>query len=188
MQPIGEREVVYRGKIIEVVQQKFQAGDEVKTFEVARRAPGTRLIIVSPDGKILITKEYRVEVKDYDYRLPGGKVFDSLEQYNEFLRSGASMTGAAELAARKEAVEECGIEVEEMEHVVTSKCGATMEWDLYYFLVKKYAPLAERHLEAGEDITVNWMSFEEVRELCLSGRMQEDRSVAVLLRWLNKSQ
>lgn len=186
MKPIGEEKIVYQGRIVEVVQRDFQAGDKVKTFEMARRAPGTRLIIVSPEKKILITKEFRNEAGGYDYRLPGGKVFDSLVDYNSYLKSGASLLGAADLAARKEAMEECAIEVESLEHVATSKCGSTMEWDLYYFFVDKYTALASQHLEAGEDITTEWLSFDEARDLCLSGKMQEDRSVAVLLRWLHK--
>lgn len=59
----------------------------VKTFEKARRAPGTRLIIPVGEDSILLTKEYRQEVDGYDFRLPGGKVFDSLEEYNSFLQS-----------------------------------------------------------------------------------------------------
>lgn len=186
MQPIGEQKVAYQGKIVEIVQQDFQVAGKIKTFEIARRAPGTRLIIMSPEGRILITKEYRNETKNYDYRLPGGKVFDSLVEYNEFLKSGKLILPEAEVAARKEASEECGIDVESLECFAVSKCGATIEWDLYYFIVDRYKMHATQRLEAGEDIEVNWLSYNEVRDLCLSGRMQEDRSVAVLLRWLAK--
>lgn len=185
MKPIGDEKIVYQGKIIEVVQQLFQAGNDVKTFETARRSPGTRLIIVSPEKKILITKEFRVEANGYDYRLPGGKVFDSLNEYNDCLAAKNSILTAAEIAAKKEAREEVGIEPELIQHVATSRCGATVEWDLYYFLVDQYKTLSSQHLESGEDITVEWLNFEEVTKLCLSGKMQEDRSVAVLLRWLN---
>lgn len=184
MKPIGEEKIVYQGKIVEVVQQQFQAGDEAKTFEWARRAPGTRLIIISPAKKILITKEYRKETENWDYRLPGGKVFDSLAQYNDFLKSNRPMLAAAQEAAKKEAREEVGVETQSMQHVATSKCGSTMEWDLYYFLIDRYVELGKQHLEAGEDIEVGWYGFEQARDLCLNGKIQEDRSVAVLLKWL----
>ena len=184
MKPIGDEKIVYQGKIVEVVQQDFQVGAEKKVFEWARRAPGTRLIIVSPDQQILITKEFRAEVGGYDYRLPGGKVFDSLLEYKAFLVTKKEILPMAEAAAKKEAREEAGIEGENMQHIATSKCGATVEWDLYYFVVDKYKELAGQHLEAGEDISLQWLTFAEARELCMSGKMQEDRSVAVLLRWL----
>ncbi|MEI6117757.1 MAG: hypothetical protein WCP92_00380 [bacterium] len=50
--------------------------------EIAKRSPGVRLIICDGD-KILITNEFRKEVNTDDYRLPGGKVFDTLKEYNE---------------------------------------------------------------------------------------------------------
>ncbi|MEI8091899.1 MAG: hypothetical protein WCG98_06930 [bacterium] len=31
----------------------------------------------------MLTKEFRKELDDFDYRLPGGKVFDTLNEYNE---------------------------------------------------------------------------------------------------------
>ena len=60
----------------------MKLGDKKMTFEKARRAPGVRLLIIKKN-KILITKEYRDEIGEFDYRLPGGKVFDKLEEYQK---------------------------------------------------------------------------------------------------------
>jgi hypothetical protein len=72
-------EVVYRGKMFEIVNWEGKPG---VTFEAAVRAPGVRLIIeTEKDGlkALLMTKEVRREATGVDFRLPGGKVFDSLE-------------------------------------------------------------------------------------------------------------
>ena len=186
IQKQGPEEIVYQGKIIEVVRQKVLTGEKEQIFEFARRSPGTRLLIISPDEKILLTKEFRLEVLGYDYRLPGGKVFDRLTDYNEFLTSGKDIIEQAKLAAVKEALEEVGIVVEDITHLSTSKAGASVIWDLYYFVVSKYSHRDEgQELEHGEDIEVVEVSFEEAKEICLDGRMQEDRSVAVLLKYLH---
>ncbi len=71
--PIGAERILYQGRIIEVVEQAMQIGKEIAVFERARRSPGTRLLISSSAGNILLTREYRSEVGGYDYRLPGGK-------------------------------------------------------------------------------------------------------------------
>jgi len=55
------------------------------TLEFARRSPGTRLIIEKGD-KIILSREFRHELGSYDYRLPGGKVYDSLDEYNKALQ------------------------------------------------------------------------------------------------------
>lgn len=186
IEKLGSEEIVFQGKIIEVVHQKVKTGDKEQTFEFARRSPGTRLIIITPENKILLTKEYRMEAEAFDYRLPGGKVFDRLTDYNDFLSQRKDILETAKNAAVKEALEEVGINVESIEYISTSKAGATVTWDLFYFVVNKYE--AREHgqeLEHGEDIEVIEVDMDEAKAICLDGRMQEDRSVAVLLKYLH---
>lgn len=176
-------EITYQGRIVEVVEFPSPNGERV--FEKARRAPGTRLIIPVGKGEILLTKEYRHEVDGYDYRLPGGKVFDTLDEYNAFLQSGGDIIEPATKKAREEAQEEVGIVVRDLKHIHTSRLGATMEWDLYYFEVTEFSE-SEQSLEHGEDIAVVKVTREEAKAMCLDGRIDEERSALVLLRFLNQ--
>ncbi len=174
--------ITYAGKIIEVVEKEVRVGDTMKTFEYARRSPGVRLI-VPHDDKILLAREFRHELRAYDYRLPGGKVFDSLKEYNEALGSGLSIADAAKTAGVKEAREEMGIEVKDLSLSHTSVCGATVVWDLYYFVVNEFTESTQA-LEVGEDIKMESFGREEVRAMCLDGRISEERSALVMLRFL----
>jgi len=61
-----------------------------------------RLIICDGD-KILLTKEYRSEVDTVDYRLPGGKVFDTLIEYN---KHKSDIENHALIAVQRECEEE----------------------------------------------------------------------------------
>ena len=183
--PSGPEKITYKGKIIEVVEQPMKIGDRERVFEFARRSPGVRLIVPTSDGDILLTKEYRPELKTYDYRLPGGKVIDTLEEYNAFLKTGADLGQKAYEAAQREAREEIGIIIEEAELLGISRCGLTVEWDLYYFVVNTYKK-GVQELEEGEDITVVPTKIADAKAMCLDGRVQEDRSALMLLRYLNK--
>lgn len=174
--------ITYKGKIIEVVEKDVQQGEKVKTFEFARRSPGTRLIIVK-DGKILLTKEFRHELQGYDYRLPGGKVFDTLHEYNDALTAGIEIAEAAKAGAIKEAQEETGIQVNNMTLFHTSVCGATVVWDLFYFVVTDFTQ-GDQNLEEGEDITFEFFDFETIKKMCLDGSISEERSALVLLRYI----
>ena len=60
-----------------------------------------------------------------------------------------------------------------------------VEWDLYYLVVNKHKESPQQELEMREDIKLVGLSFEEAKQIALSGKMSEDRSVAVLLRFLN---
>ncbi|MDQ6985059.1 MAG: NUDIX domain-containing protein [Candidatus Dojkabacteria bacterium] len=184
MKPIGNKEIKYKGKIIAVTNQLFDLNGKEVVFEFAERAPGVRMI-VEKDEKILLTKEYRNETKSYDYRLAGGKVFDRLEDYLAYVNTSNEVQEAAEVALKKEAKEELGIEVisSKLSHV--SVCGATINWNLYYFIITDLNELDEQELEDGEDIKLSWFSKDEVREICLNGEISEERSAIALLRYIN---
>ena len=182
--PLNEERVVYSGKHFKVIHQDMKFGDKIITFEIARRSPGTR-VIIAKDNKILLTKEYRTEFEDFDYRLPGGKVFDSLEEYQKAIDSKKDITEYAFKAAKKEALEETGTTVEDMTLFCTAKAGTTIEWDLFYFIVNDFhIDSKDQDLEDGEVISVEWKSVEEVKNMCISGMIKEDRTVGVLLRYL----
>lgn len=176
--------ITHKGKIIEVVQTEVEQNGKKKIFEFARRSPGARLIIPQ-NNTILLTKEFRHEVGGYDFRLPGGKVYDSLKEYNSALASGANIQESAKLAAIKEAKEEVGIEAKNLSFFHKSVCGATIVWDLYYFVVHDFTQ-TEQHLEDGEEITFEFVDVEKVKSMCLDGSISEERSALVLLRYLSK--
>lgn len=175
--------ITHQGKIIEVVQKEVEHNGKTQIFEFARRSPGTRLIIPKGD-KIIISKEHRHEINGYDYRLPGGKVYDSLEEYNKALELNVDISESAKKAAIKEAKEEVGIEVKDISFFHKSVCGATVVWDLFYFIVNDFNQFSQE-LEEGEDITIEEIEKSKVREMCLNGTISEERSALVLLRYLD---
>ncbi|MFS8160251.1 MAG: NUDIX hydrolase, partial [Candidatus Roizmanbacteria bacterium] len=147
MKTDNPKTIVYQGRIIEVVEEKVTLGDREVTFEFARRSPGTRMIIQTSDGNFLITREKRREVSDkWDYRLPGGKVFDTLTEYNKAIENGDDLAEQARKGCVIEAREEVGIEPENMDLFHISKAGATVVWDLYYFVIKSYKELESQDL------------------------------------------
>jgi 8-oxo-dGTP pyrophosphatase MutT (NUDIX family) len=174
--------IVYQGKFIEVIQKNIGG----KIFEIARRSPWVRLLILQ-DDKILLTKERRQEHNAYDYRLPGGKVFDSLAEYNEKLANHENLFTYVQQAAKNECKQETWLIPISLTHFVTNKAWATVERDLYYFIVDQFTPNEQgQELEEDEDITIERKTKEEVKQLCLTGEIKEDRTVGVLFRFLSQ--
>jgi ADP-ribose pyrophosphatase len=137
-------------------------------------------------GKVLLTKEFRHELGEWDYRLPGGKVFDSLEQFEEFRISGQDIIEAAKMQAIREAQEEAGIAIANLDLYKKSVLGATVEWDLYVFETSNWQLHVDgQELEIGEKIEAdNWVAYEEARKMVLNGSMAEERIALILLQWL----
>jgi len=178
--------VVYSGKIFEVIQKPVRIAGKEIMFEKVRRSPGVRLLIIN-QNKILITKEYREEHGNFDYRLPGGKVFDSLQKYLSFVQEKRDILTAAMNAAQKECQEETGLIPLKLKHIYTTSPSATVQWDLFYFLIEEYK---ENHhgqkLEPGEQISLEWKTIAEVQEMCLNGTISEERTAMILLRFLSE--
>lgn len=175
--------ITHKGSIIEVVQKEVEQNGKKKVFEYARRSPGTRLIIPKGDT-VLLTKEFRNELNGYDYRLPGGKVYDTLDEYNNALSSGVDINESAKVAAIKEAKEEVGITVNDASLFHKSICGATVMWDLFYFVVNDFVE-GKQDLEDGENITFEFVDKKKVKSMCLDGSISEERSALTLFRYLS---
>lgn len=180
----NSEEIFAKGKLFELVHTEQNDG---RVFEIARRAPGVRLIIHDKAaGKVLLTKEYRRELGEWDYRLPGGKVFDSLDEFEAFRASGKDIIEPAKTKAIEEAQQEAGVEISQLELYKKSVLGATVEWDLYVFETTNWQLSVEgQELEVGEKIEAdNWVTYSEARKMALDGSMQEERIALILLQWL----
>ncbi len=174
----------YKGRIIGVELEEKEINGKIVKFEKAVRSPGVR-IIAYKDNNILLTKEFRYELNDWDYRLAGGKVVDTLEEYLPIRQDSSKLNEAIEEAIRREAREELGLEVKSMDLFKKSTCGATVEWDLYYYSTRDFIE-HENNPDTGEQIEKTWVSDIEALEMCKDGRISEERSAIALLTFLSK--
>lgn len=153
---------------------------------MVRRPPGIRALIVNQEKKqILLSKEFRYELNEWDYRLPGGKVFDSLEDYKKSLEVG-DVLEHVEATVPKEVLEEVGLVVRNPKLLKVSKDGAGVIWDLYYYEIRDYEVSSDGpQLEENEVVDgFVWKSFEEIIELCIKKEIHEDRTVGMLLSYI----
>ncbi len=177
------KKIIAKGNLFELIQIERPDG---RVFEVARRAPGVRVIIADKDKqRILLSKEYRQELNDWDYRLPGGKVYDSLEEYEIARQKDSDIMAAVKQKTIAEAAEEVGISMIDAEFIRKSTLGATVEWDLYIMEAVGWSQLDSQALEEGEQIIADqWFDFKEAEQMIFNGQMQEDRVALILLQWL----
>lgn len=151
-----------------------------------RRPPGIRALIVDKESKkILFSREFRYELNDWDLRLPGGKVFDSLDDYKRSLEKD-DVLEHVEMTVPKEVLEEIGLIVNNPKLIKVSKDGAGVIWDLYYYEITDYK-ISKDGPQLEEDEVINgyvWKSFDEIIDLCNQNLIHEDRTVGVLLTYI----
>lgn len=177
----GTINILASGNILELYQKEWEIAGKIKIFENVRRPPWVRLIF-KKDDKILLTKEFRSEHNKFDYRLPGGKVFDTLADMRNF---SGDILDAARWAVIREAKEECGFDVryDSLELFIISPCWATIEWDLYYFIVSDFDDTGMQDLEEWEYITFDWYNERDIIELVRKNEISEDRSKWILWQY-----
>jgi len=182
---MSDWETKWKG-LIWVSQQSEQPNGAV--FEKVSRSPGIRLIFIR-DGKVLLNRESRNELDGkVDHRLPGGKVFDTNEEYQKFLGSNIDILDASRLSATKEALEEVGIIVDpsRLEYLYTDILGATCTWDLLYWACEDFSyhdTGAQFHeTEADEIRGAVWVPIPEACSMVLDKeQFSESRSAIALL-------
>lgn len=186
-------EILYTGNLFQVVRRKKQyfipLNNETKQidleYELVKRPPGVRAIVIR-EGKVLLNKEFRYELNDWDYRLPGGKIFDSQKQAGISV-SQYGFTHCIEEALKRELMEESGLEIKNAFFYECSHCGFSVEWDLYYYIVTDFVECKKsENIEKSEFeyIQTCWVDYQTAVQYCMEKKMSEERSVAVLLRFL----
>ncbi len=187
-----EKSIFNNGFFEFIESEKEYIIDENKKIikrNIVRRPPGIRALIVNKkDNKILLSKEYRYELENWDYRLPGGKVFENLEDYKQALKEDKVLK-QVEKTVPKEVEEEVGLIVKNPHLLKISKAGAGVEWDLYYYEITEYeVDSTGPKLEEDEVIEgYVWKSFDEIIDMCINKKIQEERTTAILLTYILKS-
>lgn len=179
-------EVLARGRIIRL---DFERRLDGQVRERAVRTPGVRAL-VSDGSSILVCREWREELAAWDIRLPGGKVFDELGDFEAIGSRKSAILQAARAAVARETAEETGLELstENFRLLGISLCGATVSWDLYYFCAKITPMALQGHASAicteeGESTRPMLLSIQEACQAALDRRISEDRSAMWLLRY-----
>ncbi len=171
-------------------EEEFTIDSQVKCIRrnMVRRPPGIRALIVNEKSQILLSKEFRYELNGWDYRLPGGKVFESLNDYKLALKNNTVMDSVLKTVP-KEVLEEVGLIISHPKLLKVSKDGAGVIWDLYYFEIKEYIK-SETGPKLEEDEVINgytWFEFDEVIRMCQENEIHEDRTVGMLLSYILNS-
>lgn len=185
--------ILFDNGFLEFVQTEecFLISGEEKIVKrnMVRRPPGVRAMIVNKDHQILFSKEYRYELSCFDYRLPGGKVFDELKSYKEALIQDKLLDNTYN-AVIKEVKEEVGLEIRNPELFHISKAGAGVVWDLYYFLITDYKIIDHGQELENDEIVEGfvWKNFSEIEKMIINHEIHEERSIGVLFRYILNEQ
>lgn len=157
-----EAKLVFEGKIFDVYQwpQRLYDGS-TETFEMLRRDDTVNVIGVK-DGKVVITHQKQPR-KKWFYDFPGGR-HDHPDE-NELD------------AAKREMLEETGMTFRKWRLVEVVQPFAKMDWLVYTFIATDFVDQVPQKLDAGEQIEVMEVGFDELKELVRTERRFTENTV-----------
>ncbi|MCP4610934.1 MAG: NUDIX hydrolase [Planctomycetes bacterium] len=126
----------------------------------ASRADAVVIVaIIDADGekKLVVTKEFRVPIWDFEYGFPAGLIDDGED---------------VETTVARELKEETGLDLVQIRHISTpvfSSAGLTDE-SCHMVLVEAQGQVSDKWLDESEDIEVLLLDVEGIRELLASDK------------------
>lgn len=186
------KKIKYQGRLFQVIDREQQCFIDINgkkfqkkiNYECVCRPPGTRALVIR-DGKILLNHEFRYELNCWDYRLPGGKVYDTFTEYMTALNR-STINSDIIRKMLQESLEESYIVVNGYRFLNVAHAGLTVEWDLYYFLVNDFIVKPNYSIQKSEFefIEPQWFNYTEALKLCLDGNVSKTRSAFEIMRYI----
>jgi len=160
-------EVLYQAKRFRVERVTQESADGSRHAKDIVRHPGAVTIVpLLDDGRICFVENHRVAVGERLVELPAG----TLEPPEEPIKT-----------ALRELAEETGYRAAHIEHLTTFCMSPGILDEKMYVYAASGLTAGEMALEAGEDIQVLCLTWEEALEMVRDGRIHDAKSIAALL-------
>jgi 8-oxo-dGTP pyrophosphatase MutT (NUDIX family) len=140
------------------------------TYSVVSAArTATGILPLWPDGSLTLVGQYRYAIQEYSWEIPEG---------------GGTLDDDPESIARRELLEETGIQADSWEYmgrVHTSNCFVN---EVCHLFLAKHLTAGASNPDAVEILNVRRESLATVLEMTLDGRITDSISVAAVFRLL----
>jgi ADP-ribose pyrophosphatase len=164
-----KQNLIYSDNWLSFFQDEIEFPDHTKgTYAWTDRKSGVGVVVVTPDKKILLNKEYRYVIKDYSWEVPGG---------------GIDEGETPEQAAIRELWEETGIRVDEVEKLgrIYPLHSFNTEHVTLFLARSEALPLNTHTLESSEHVAEQkFVTFDEALKMIDTGEINDSTTAHVI--------
>lgn len=160
-------EMIYEGRILNLRKDKVQVKDNKTSYrEIVEHNGGVALAAVTPEGKMVMVRQYRKAAEKAVLEVPAGKI-----EKDEDHR----------LTAERELREETGYSAGKIEHITSfySSIGYSTEV-IYLYYATELTP-GETDFDDNESIEILEYDLKELKEMVFSGAIEDAKTIAAIL-------
>ncbi len=170
-----KRELKYKGAILDFYTDTVMFSDNT-TAEwdfVSHRMGAACVLPVTDDGKAIMVRQYRNAIDRMTLEVPAGKR-DSLDEDTK-------------LTCIRELKEETGYEADNIEMLVSLKSTvAFCDEFIDVYLATGLKKVSEQNLDEGEEIEVEYIPVDDLKQMCFDGTIQDAKTVAAIMAYCVK--
>ncbi len=170
-----DRTLVRQGAIVDIYEDtvKLPNGNIEKWDFVAHRMGAACVVPVTPDGHILLVRQYRPALDRYTWELPAG-CRDEVDE-------------PTDITAKREMEEETGYTSDDIVQLLSLKSTVAFCNELIdVYLARNIRRIGEQHLDPAEEISMKLWELDDILEEIYSGRIQDGKTVAGILAYANR--
>ena len=170
-----DRTLVRQGAIVDIYEDtvKLPNGNIEKWDFVAHRMGAACVVPVTPDGHILLVRQYRPALDRYTWELPAG-CRDEVDE-------------PTDITAKREMEEETGYTSDDIVQLLSLKSTVAFCNELIdVYLARDIRRIGEQHLDPAEEISMKLWELDDILEEIYAGRIQDGKTVAGILAYANR--
>lgn len=160
-------EMIYEGRILNLRRDKVHVKDNQTSYrEIVEHNGGVALAAVTPEGKMVMVRQYRKAAEKAVMEVPAGKI-----EKDEDHR----------LTAERELKEETGYSAGKIEYITSfySSIGYSTEV-IYLYYATELTP-GETDFDDNEAIEILEYDLTELKDMVFSGEIEDAKTIAAIL-------
>lgn len=164
-----ESRVVYQNRIVQVREEtyRFVPNNIVRDFTVLGFADWVNIIPITPEGKVVMIRQYRLGTRSETLEIPGGLISEGDADPAE--------------AALREMIEETGYHSDEVVHIGTVEPNPAIQNNrCHTYLARNAVPVSGQNLDPTEAIEVELVDRKDIPALVHSYRITHGLVLAAL--------
>jgi 8-oxo-dGTP pyrophosphatase MutT (NUDIX family) len=135
-------------------------------YFVSVRRDVVLIFALNPEQQVLFVRQYKHGAQKILYELPGGYVDEGEQPLH---------------AAKRELLEETGHTADELQLLAEVHGNPTRDTDTFYlYLAENVIKIQEQSLDHTEDITIECVPLDQIRQLLLEGKIYVASSIAAI--------